>query len=200
MKKGRVYTVVFMLIVTAVFTLVLAGANALYLPKIKANELQAERVAILYVFDIDQSGSSEEILDRFEQNVKETTVSDIQMYEYFTPEGETIAYAIPFTGAGLWGSISGYMGVSADLDEITGVVFTDQRETPGLGGRIDELAYREQFRDIRISNDTTLTYGEDGENKIDAITGATSTSNAVLKILNELLKETVSNLEVADNG
>ena len=200
MKKGRIYTVVFMLIVSAFFTLLLAGTNEFYLPKIRENELLAERIAILYVFDIDQSGSTEEILKRFEQNVKQTTISGVEMYEYASAAGESIAYAVPFTGPGLWGSISGYLGVSSELDHITGLVFTDQSETPGLGGRIDELVYREQFRDLSITTGTTLTYGEQGGGQIDAITGATSTSNSVLRILNQLLDDTVSKLEVADNG
>ncbi len=200
MKKGRIYTIVFMLIISAVFTLLLAGANKLFLPKIQENELLAERIAILYVFDIDQGGSAEEVLARFEKNVKQTTISDVYLYEYASKDGEPIAYAVPFTGAGLWGSISGYMGVSTDLNHITGLVFTEHSETPGLGGRIDELTYREQFRDIMITSDTTLAYDNDGGDGIDAITGATSTSNAVMRILNQLLDDTISKLEVANNG
>jgi Na+-transporting NADH:ubiquinone oxidoreductase subunit C len=200
MKKGRIYTVVFMLIVSAFFTLLLAGANEIYLPIIQENELLAERSAILYVFDIDQSGSAEEILNRFEQNVKQTTISGIELYEYTSAEGEPVAYAVPFTGPGLWGSISGYLGVSSELDHITGLVFTDQSETPGLGGRIDELTYREQFKGLQITAGATLAYGEQGGGQVDAITGATSTSNSVLRILNQLLDDTVSKLEVSDNG
>jgi len=199
MKKGRIYTVVFMLIVSAVFTLLLAGANTFYRPKIQENELLVERIAILYVFDIDQGGSTTEILDRFEQNVKQTTISEVELYVYASKDEEPIAYAVPFTGAGLWGSISGYMGVSTELDRITGLVFTDHSETPGLGGRIDELTYREQFKDLQIASETTLAYGSDGGGQIDAITGATSTSNAVLRILNQLLNDTVSKLEGVDN-
>ncbi|MEX1377197.1 MAG: FMN-binding protein [Eubacteriales bacterium] len=196
MKKGRVYTIVFMLIISAVFALLLASANAYFLPKIQENELLDERVAILYVFDIDQSGSPEEILDRFEKNVSETIIEGIDLYEYTSADKKAIAYAVPFTGAGLWGSISGYMGVTDDFKQITGLVFTDQSETPGLGGRIDELAYREQFKDLRIKEGKPLAYGEDG---IDAITGATLTSNSVLRILNELLADTISELEEVSN-
>ena len=200
MKRGRIYTVVFMLIVSAVFTTLLAGADALYKPKIEENKQLAERTAILYVLNIDQSGSPQEILNRFDQNVKQTTISEIDLYEYSSSDGAPIAYAVPFTGPGLWGSISGYLGVSSDLSEITGLVFTDQSETPGLGGRIDELAYREQFRGLQISPGTKLAYGQQESGQIDAITGATLTSNSVMRILNNLLQDTLSKLEVADNG
>jgi Na+-transporting NADH:ubiquinone oxidoreductase subunit C len=196
MKSGYVYTIIFMLIVSAVFTLVLAGANELFLPKIEQNELLDERLAILYVFDIDQSGSADEVLDRFDKYVAEKEMADIKLYEYKSESGSTEAYAVPFSGAGLWGIINGYMAVSPDLTKITGVVFTEHSETPGLGGRIDELAYREQFRGISINAETKLAYGEDGGGRIDAITGATQTSNAVMKILNNLLDSTIYKLEV----
>lgn len=199
MNKGRVYTLVFMVIISAIFTFLLAGANALFLPKIQENARLAEMKAILYVFDLSQEGSAAEIQKRFEENVRQTTVSGVELYEYASADGQAAAYALPFTGRGLWGSISGYMGVSAQLDRVTGLVFTDQSETPGLGGRIDELAFREQFRNIAISAGTTLAYGETGGNQIDAITGATLTSNSVMRILNQVLSDTVSKLEVAGN-
>ncbi len=199
MNKGRIYTIVFMVIISAVFTFLLAGANALFLPKIQENAKLAEMKAILYVFDLNQDGSAEEIQKRFETNVKQTTISGVDLYEYTTADGQPAAYAVPFTGRGLWGSISGYMGVSVGLNRITGLVFTDQSETPGLGGRIDELAFREQFRNIAITADTTLAYGENGGNSIDAITGATLTSNSVKRIVNQVLHDAVSKLGVQGN-
>lgn len=199
MNKGRIYTIVFMLIISAVFTFLLAGANALYLPKIQENEKLAEMKAILYVFDLSQDGSAEEVIQRFENSVKQTTISGIDVYEYDTADGQPSAYALAFTGRGLWGGISGYLGVSAQLDQITGIVFTDQSETPGLGGRIDELSFREQFRNIAITANTTLAYGDNGGSQIDAITGATLTSNSVMRIVNQVIQDTVSKLGGAGN-
>ena len=200
MKSSFVYTIVFMLIISAAFALLLAGANAFYLPKIEENELLDDRKAVLYIFDIDQGGTAAEVLERFDENVEETELSGVNLYAYVSQEGEIIAYALPFQGAALWGAMYGYLGLSPDLTEITGLVFTEHSETPGLGGRIDELQYKEQFRGISIDPGARLAYGEDGGNQIDAITGATSTSNAVLNILNDLLDNTVSKMEVANNG
>ena len=80
MKSGYVYTIIFMLIVSAVFTLVLAGANELFLPQIEQNELLDERLAILYVFDIDQSGSADEVLDRFDKYVAEKEMAEKRQF------------------------------------------------------------------------------------------------------------------------
>lgn len=200
MKSGYVYTIVFMLIVSAVFTFFLAGANEILLPKIQENERLAERKSLLQVFDLDQSGTSEEVFARFDANIKQATSGGIDLYTQVDATGKVLGYAVPFTGGGLWGTIRGYLGVSADLKTVLGLVFTSQNETPGLGGRIEEPAYRDQFRSLAITLDQPLAYGEAGGSKLDAITGATQTSNAVLKILNTLLTETVSKLEVMPGG
>lgn len=198
--RDHLYTAVFMLVISAVIALVLAGTNAYFQPKIQENALVAERKAILYVFGADTAGTSADIIARFDQQVKPDTVSGIDVYRQVDSQGKTLALAVPFDGAGLWGRIEGYLGVSPDLKTVKGIVFTKQNETPGLGGRIDELAYREQFRGIAIRPGTDIVYGNTDGKQLDAITGATSTSNAVLKTLNELINSTISKMEVAPNG
>lgn len=198
--RDHLNTAVFMLVISAVIALLLSSANAYFQPMIQENALVAERKAILYVFGIDTAGSTAEVLSRFDSQVKAKALSGIDVYTQVDAQGKTLALAVPFEGAGLWGRINGYLGVSPDLKTIKGVVFTSQNETPGLGGRIDELAYREQFRGIAIKPGTPLTYGGAGRDRIDAITGATLTSKAVLQMLNELLDNTISKMEVTTNG
>ncbi|NLE70363.1 MAG: FMN-binding protein, partial [Clostridiales bacterium] len=106
-------------------------------------------------------------------------------------EGEALAYAIPFEGSGLWGSLRGYLCITADLTETRGLVFTYQNETPGLGGRVDETWFKEQFRGLPVSEGTELAYGSHPDYKIDAVTGATQTSSAVMRTVNKALKEIV---------
>ena len=88
-------------------------------------------------------------------------------------------------GQGLWGSIRGYLGVSASFDRLLGLEFVEQNETPGLGGRIDEAWFKAQFTDLPLQHGEELVYGEN----LDAVTGATSSSNAVLRIVNAALDE-----------
>lgn len=196
MSRDHLFTAVFMLVISAVIALVLASANAFFKPMINQNTLVADRKAILYVFGADTQGSSEDILSRFDANVKPATVSGIDVYRQVDAQGKTQALAVPFEGAGLWGTIQGYLGVSPDLKSVKGIVFTSQNETPGLGGRIDELAYREQFRGLPIQPGAQFAYGQVGGSRIDAITGATQTSKSVLKIINDLMANTISKMEV----
>ena len=198
--KNAFYTVGFMLAVSAVFALVLSLANAFYLPTIEANDQIDEMRDILYVLQLDPDGDADAIQTRYDDAV-ETISSPIgDIHARRDEGGAPVAYAVPFTGAGLWGSMRGYIGVNAELDEMTGLAFTEHSETPGLGGRIDEMVYREQFIGLPIASDTRLAYGAAGGETIDAITGATSTSNAVLSILNRVLSDNLPEVEVAVNG
>jgi Na+-transporting NADH:ubiquinone oxidoreductase subunit C len=187
MKKGYLYTVIFMAIVSIVFTGLLAGVNAAYKNKIKKNQETAVKSSILSSVGIEAEDADKVFSDKSVEKEYE----GMTYYSIKTEEGT--AYAIPFEGPGLWGTIRGYIGVSSDFTLIKGLAFTEQNETPGLGGRIDEDWYKAQFRGTKLSG--SLSYGED--TGIDAITGATSTSNAVLNILNNFIETTLKELEEA---
>ncbi len=189
MKKGYLYTIIFMAIVSIVFTGLLAGVNAAYKNKIAGNQKTAVRASILYSVGIDAGDDANAI---FMEKAFEKELNGMTYYSIDTVEGK--AYSIPFEGPGLWGTIRGYIGISSDMKAIKGLAFTEQNETPGLGGRIDEEWYKAQFRGTALSGE--LKYG--AESGLDAITGATSTSNAVLKILNSFIETTLIELEEAD--
>jgi Na+-transporting NADH:ubiquinone oxidoreductase subunit C len=158
------------------------------------NEL---RQKILYIFDILPQGGTEKDTERvFNENVVEKQWGDLQGYA-MVQGGQEEAYAVPISGAGLWGSITGYIGLNKDYTEIIGIEFVTQSETPGLGGRISEEAYKNQYREIDISGKTDnfiITSPQPGSN-VDAIAGATQTSAAVVKIVNESLKGFLGEVE-----
>lgn len=195
MKRGYVYTIVFMLIVSAVFTFFLAGTNALTAERIAENSRLDEMKSVLYAFNLDAEGTNEAIAQRFTQAVQKTETSNLTYYTHIE-NGETKGYAVPFAGGGLWGTIRGWLAVSPDLAQVQGLVFTDQNETPGLGGRIVERWYTDQFRGVKLDLEGPLTYGVKDGVQLDAITGATQSSNAVLRILNEVRAEVLPLVEV----
>ena len=76
------------------------------------------------------------------------------------------------------------IGYQDDLQTLTGVDFTRQNETPGLGARIMEVWFREQFRG-KTGPFTMVPEGTvSSTSEFDAITGASRTSAAVLKMMN----------------
>ena len=111
---------------------------------------------------------------------------------YIFKNGITV---IPCYGAGLWGPIWGYIGLDQDLNTIKKACFGHKGETPGLGAKItDEPAvFADKFEGKKIgSGDVLFTVGKNvdleskpNENAVNAISGATITSQSVGKSLNQ---------------
>jgi len=105
------------------------------------------------------------------------------------------AYAFPISGRGFWGPIYGYLGVSPDGNTLVGIGFLKHLETPGLGARIEELWFGEQFegKDISQPKDgISIKFVPEGasldDHSVHAITGATRTSQGLESFLNRDIK------------
>ncbi|MDO4778226.1 MAG: FMN-binding protein [Tissierellia bacterium] len=194
-KKSLIYPTFFMLALSFILTFVLAYLNNLTTPIIRFNSEIELKQKILYVFEIKpQSNKAEDIDKAFTENVKESEFEGEKLFEY-VKDGKSLGYAVPFSGPGLWGGINGYIGLSADLKTVLGVDFIKQDETPGLGGRIVEAFYKEQYRKLDVSNpkDGKLVINRPAPGgNIDAIAGATQTSTFVVKMINEDLMRFIS--------
>ena len=97
--------------------------------------------------------------------------------------GAEIGYIVKAQAAGYGGNVVVVIGVDSDL-KVTGISFPETLpETAGLGQRALEPAFYEQF----AGKGTSLIVkkgGGAGENEIDAISGATMTSTAVVNSTN----------------
>ena len=109
--------------------------------------------------------------------------------------GET-KYVIPVYGMGLWGPISGYIALNADKSTAYGGYFNHESETAGLGAEIkDNKAWQEKFQGKKLfknGDDKAIALSvekkvEDPTTQVDAVTGATLTSNGVRDMLHEAL-------------
>lgn len=193
-EKSIAYPIIFMTALTAVTVLLLALLNQSTMARVQENEKLELMKKIFYVFNLEdkyQNGqSSEEIIKSFNDSIEEKEDADGRKIYVLTENNQPVAYALPFDGPGLWGSINGYIGVDADMKTITGVDFIKQSETPGLGGRISESPYKEQYRNVDISNasDKFIINRPAAGGNIDAIAGATQTSTFVQNMINEDLK------------
>ncbi len=198
MKRSFAYPVIFMVIITVVFVTILASFNYATVDKIAFNKENDLRQKLLYVFDIlPKGGDPQKIEEIFNEQVVEKQFGEKSGYALMEG-GKEVKYAVLIDGTGLWGSITGYLGLNDNLTKISGIEFVTQSETPGLGGRISETSYKEQYRDI----DIVLTKGkyliskpQQGGN-VDAIAGATQTSTAVVNFINKDLTDFFQSVEV----
>ncbi len=105
-------------------------------------------------------------------------------------DGENI-FVKQFSGQGLWGTVSGVIAVNESVTRFIGLDIISHEETPGLGGRIEEDWFKDQFRGETIPADgIKVRKGEGGSDKdpdngiVDGITGASLTSVSMEVIVN----------------
>ncbi len=179
-KKPILTPVLFMVALTMVYTFALAFVNESSLSRIQQQEQLVVQRSVLYALNIPDGD--------YEQMVEKK--GDMYVYE---EDGVIKGFVYPFTGKGLWGSISGYLAFSPDYTSIIGIDFTAHSETPGLGGRIDELWFKDQFRGISTQTRDSIVFRPSEGGNADAITGATLTSKAVSNIVNAFIEEVLQN-------
>ena len=109
--------------------------------------------------------------------------------------GKTV---VPIYGAGLWGPVWGYIAFEEDMKTIAGAYFDHESETAGLGAKIkDDPAFQAEFvgekpdfagakvfEIVKGGSPKEADGSETIDNKIDAITGATMTSNGLADAIN----------------
>mgnify|MGYP004613757161 FL=1 len=99
---------------------------------------------------------------------------------------------LPIYGAGLWGPVWGYLAFAQDGRSIDGAIFDHKSETPGLGAKIAEEPFYGQFKGHKLSDEggfSVVKGGAHGDiNSVDAISGASITSQAVGTTINIWMK------------
>lgn len=101
---------------------------------------------------------------------------------------ETIV--LPIQGYGLWSTMYGFLSLEGDANTISGLVFYDHGETPGLGAEIENKNWRALWEGKKLlSPDGDLIFEvikgsvddrtPNKDNKVDGLSGATLTSKGV---------------------
>lgn len=191
-KKDSIgYVVVFIFLACTIFVVPLALANEATKPRVVANRLFASHSAALRALGIGYS-SPGEAEEKYSSLVSELPGGGGWKAEL---EGQTWI-AVRRTGAGLWGSITMVVAADGKGERLRGIEVLDQQETPGLGGRIDEAWYKDQFRGERLGpagislNPPSAKGDPDHENgSVDAVTGASLTSGFVQAIVNKAVAD-----------
>jgi Na+-transporting NADH:ubiquinone oxidoreductase subunit C len=115
-------------------------------------------------------------------------------------DGKT-KYVIPVYGMGLWGAISGYIALNDDKSTVFGAYFNHESETAGLGAEIkDNRAWQEKFQGKHLFSGDVIALSvnkkiTDNATQVDAVTGATLTSNGVTNMLHDCLTKYIKFLK-----
>ena len=184
--KDKILMIVFVLVLGSILTAALVAVNYFTTPVIQKNEEIATKSSILEALSI--SFSPNEVEETFANNVEQRQQNGTI---YYVAEDGDIAF--PYSGSGLWGPIEGIIAIQPNFETLEGITISRQEETPGLGSRITEAGYLAQFEGKRFTEGLKLVQPgrSSADNEIDSITGATMTTDAFVKILNENIRETV---------
>jgi len=109
---------------------------------------------------------------------------------FMARDGRDLALVIlPVYGQGYAATIRGYLALGPDLNTVVGLAITDQSETPGLGATIQTPGWlalwpgtrlMDEAGDIRVA---VVRGGASTDYEVDAITGATRSSNGVQNMI-----------------
>jgi Na+-transporting NADH:ubiquinone oxidoreductase subunit C len=196
--KKRFFSVFYMFLLTLFFTSVVSAVKLLNEERIEINEKVKFQRVVLEVLGVPVKDivSDVELIRIFEQRVKSVTVQDRVLFEGYEEDGRTLAgYAFPVGGPGFWGPINAMVAVDPQGTSILGIAFYRHSETPGLGARISERWFTEQFKGLRLfplEEEKKIFYLKPegtgaAPNELDAVTGATGTGRAVEAFLNREL-------------
>ena len=202
----KIKVVIFTVIVTAVFTFLVSGVHNQLKEKTLINRQVAQQRVVLSLFGLASDSKNigdAQVPQLFLTNIeqKEIVASESkEMLCFGLKNSDKKIYVFSFLGQGFWDKIQGFMAIDLNEGKLKGIEFTQHGETPGLGGRISEKEFKARFIDkpcLNIREDgLRFKFVKEGqarsESEIDGITGATGTTVALEKIVNDSITAFIS--------
>lgn len=132
------------------------------------------------------------VLPGTEVSAKLYEEKDFKVYGGKNQQGTLIGYGILVSGIGFQDKITLMLGTDLSLTKISRLEIIEQKETPGLGAKIEDedvfLKFwegRDCSQPLSLRKPAVKTAEELGPSEVNTITGATISSESVLKIVND---------------
>ena len=184
------YTIIYSAVIVVIVAFLLAFVYQALKPRQDANVALDQKKQILNSLNIRDLGNEEteatyKKVVKSEQKVNEGTIYTCDI------DGQT-KYVFTVKGMGLWGGINGFISVNDDKNTVYGAYFNHEGETAGLGAEIkDKADWQKKFQGKKLFKEgdtqnialSVKKKVENTSNEVDAVTGATLTSNGVAEML-----------------
>lgn len=119
---------------------------------------------------------------------------------YLMKEGDSLKKVIlPIYGKGLWSTLYGFISLESDLNTVAGITFYEHKETPGLGGEVDNPKWKALWPGklvadggklkIEIIKGQVIGGSDNAAHQIDGLSGATITSRGVSNAVRYWIKD-----------
>lgn len=158
------------------------------LPTITANKARELREAVFKVLPGVTRMQALVYRDGRIMAVPEPDKDEPVVYGGYDEQGDFVGYAMPGAGPGFQDTIALLYGYLPREKQVVGMEILESRETPGLGDKIYKDAhFVAEFSALAIEPEIVAVKNGTGTqpNQVDAITGATISSKAVVRIINE---------------
>lgn len=186
--KGMIKDALILFTITLIAGLMLGVVNDITKEPIAQQEQKAKNEACQNVFAAADSFEAQELADsaQIEQVLADAGISGADIDELMAAKdasGALLGYVITVTDhEGYGGDIQFSMGITNE-GTLNGISLLSISETAGLGMRAGEVLVP-QFSDKNVSRFTYTKTGATADSEIDAISGATITTNAVVNGVN----------------
>ncbi len=188
-NKESIGNVLFVAIgVSLVCSVLVASAAIVLKPRQLQNELEFQQRIVLEVAGLYEPGANVAELYAAIEEISIDLASGEQAPVFLVRnDGEIEQVILPVQGAGLWGTMYGYLAVESDGQTARGLQFYQHIETPGLGDGVDKPAWQDQWRGKRLFDDNGDPLVEvvkgpapaGSDYQIDGLAGATLTGRGV---------------------
>ena len=158
------------------------------LPTITANKARELREAVFKVLPGVSKMQALVYRDGSIMAVAEPGKDEPVVYGGYDDQGDFVGYAMPGAGPGFQDTIAILYGYVPQEKQVVGMEVLESRETPGLGDKIYKDAdFVAEFSALAIEPEiVAVKKGTSTQpNEVDAITGATISSKAIVRIINE---------------
>jgi electron transport complex protein RnfG len=171
------------------FGLLLAIANAAWSPRIEQNRINKLNAL---AGRLSPEANDFVPLEKLGVVIEVTTLKGdkrkFDVYKAMTGD-KCLGWTFNAVGSGFQDKIELVIAVDKDFKTIAGFDVLASNETPNLGDKIKEEKFRNQFKGKAAEKLELIKSGQAKDNKILAISGATISSEAVVKIINHYIKE-----------
>ncbi len=189
--NSNTYIIIYSTIMVVIVAFLLAFVSQTLKPMQDANVALDTEKQILNSLNL-RGLSDEEAHATYEKIV---TFDEGQNVYVCTLENGDVKYVLPLKGQGMWGGISCFLAIDSDKNTVFGAYFNHESETAGLGAEIkDNADWQAKFQGKKIFADgddskiaLSVVKAVNDETTVDAVTGATVTSTAVSKMLQDQL-------------
>ena len=115
------------------------------------------------------------------------------VYKVLDANGQLETLVLPIEGYGLWGTLYGFMALGADANTVVGLTYYEHKETPGLGGEVENPRWKKLWPGRKIYDAAgqpvlEVIKGNAGPpsedpHRVDGLSGATITSRGVTNMI-----------------